>query len=268
MEQVKQNHPTCKICGHQVRKCFDTRMLRKYPVDILHCPDCGFLFPAEVFWLKEAYQRPINLEDTRILERNIRFAKIISVILYFFFKRHGQFLDFAGGYGLFTRLLRDVGFQFQWNDPHTPNLFARGFETELNSGQQFELITAFEVFEHFENPLEEISRLFSYSDNLLFSTMLLPRTPPKADQWWYYGFEHGQHISFYSKRTLEFLAQKYQRNLYSSHNFHLFAAKSISPLLYQFIITIGFIFLFWPVKKLMRSLTTRDAERMREKSTT
>jgi Methyltransferase domain len=265
MEQVKQNHLNCKICGHPVHKYFNTLVLRKYPVDFMACPNCEFLFPAEVFWLNEAYQRPINLEDTSILERNIRFAKIISVILYFFFKRQGQFLDFAGGYGLFTRLMRDIGFNFQWYDPHTPNLFAQGFECELNSSRKFELITACEVLEHFENPAAETSRLFSLSDNLLFSTILLPQSPPRADEWWYYGFEHGQHISFYSKKTMEFLAQKNQRNLLSSHNIHLFTAKSISPLLYQFIVNVGFTFLFLAVKKLMSSLTTRDAETMREK---
>jgi len=265
MEQIKQNHLTCKICGHPVDKYFNTPVLRKYPVDILHCPNCGFLFPAEVFWLKEAYQHPINLEDTGMLERNIKFAKIISVILYCFFKRQGQFLDFAGGYGIFTRLMRDAGFQFYWNDPHTPNLFARGCESELNSGQKFELITAFEVFEHFENPLEEISRLCSLSDNLLFSTLLLPSRPPEASEWWYYGFEHGQHISFYSRKTLEILAQKYQRNLLSSHNLHLFTTKKIPSLLYQFMVKAGPIFLYLPVKGLMGSLTTRDAEAIRER---
>jgi len=232
---------------------------------MMHCPNCGFLFPAEIFWLKEAYQPPINLEDTGLLERNIRFAKIISVILYLFFKRHGQFLDFAGGYGIFTRLIRDVGFSFYWNDLHTPNLFAQGFEVDLKQGSQFELITALEVFEHFENPPAEIERLFKYSENILFSTILLPQPVPAADKWWYYGFEHGQHISFYSKKTLEFLAQKYQRNLLSCHNIHLFTSRSISPMIYQFVVTAGFIFLYLPVKKLMQSLTTRDAEAMRVK---
>ncbi len=41
------------------------------------------------------------------------------------------FLDYAGGYGVFTRLMRDIGFDFYWHDPYTQNLFANGFEKDI-----------------------------------------------------------------------------------------------------------------------------------------
>jgi len=53
------------------------------------------------------------------MSRNISSSKITAVILFFLFKKFGKFLDFGGGYGIFTRLMRDIGFDFYWYDPHS-----------------------------------------------------------------------------------------------------------------------------------------------------
>ncbi len=50
---------------------------------------------------------------------------------------------------MFTRLMRDYGFDFLHYDKHTQNLFARGFEFH---DEKIEAITCFECFEHFVNP--------------------------------------------------------------------------------------------------------------------
>jgi hypothetical protein len=247
-----------------VQKCFQAEILKKYKVDFFQCPNCEYLSAADAFWLEEAYQQPINQEDTGLINRNIYFSKIITVIIYCLFNRKGKFLDFAGGYGILTRLMRDVGFQFFWNDPHTNNLFARGFESDLNANNPMELITAIEVFEHFENPTEEVKKLFRISENLLFSTILLPDPVPTSSEWWYYGFEHGQHISFYTDKTLEWIAQHYGKKLYSCNNIHLFTTKEISGFLYNFIILMGYKLFFCPISKLMQTLTTSDAESIRQ----
>ena len=111
------------------------------------------------------------------------------------------FLDYAGGYGVFTRLMRDIGFDFYWHDPYTQNLFANGFEDDLKSNSKFELLTAFEVFEHLVNPKEELEKMLRFSDTIVFSTELMPQEIPDPEEWWYYGFNHGQHISFYTRKN-------------------------------------------------------------------
>ena len=83
-----------------------------------------------------------------------------------------------GGYGIFTRLMRDIGFDFYWYDPHSINLLARGFETR-SKNYKYELVTAFEVFEHFAELIKEIESMLQFSDNILFSTELLPSLIPK-----------------------------------------------------------------------------------------
>jgi len=122
----------------------------------------------------------------------------VTILLALFFNKNGKFLDFAGGYGVFVRLMRDIGFDFVLYDKYTQNLFAKGFE--YNPSHKIEAITTFESFEHFAKPMDEIESMLKISKNIIFSTELLPDPIPKPEDWWYYGLEHGQHISFYSKK--------------------------------------------------------------------
>jgi hypothetical protein len=91
-------------------------ILNKYDIKYYHCVNCGFLQTEESYWLNEAYDESINISDTGIMSRNIHLSKITTLILYFFFDKNNKFLDFAGGYGIFTRLMRDIGFDFYWSD--------------------------------------------------------------------------------------------------------------------------------------------------------
>ncbi len=49
---------------------------------------------------------------------------------------------------MFVRLMRDNGFDFYRSDRQCENLFAKGFEASLDVSPSYELLTAFEVFEH------------------------------------------------------------------------------------------------------------------------
>ena len=92
------------------------------------------------------------------------------------------------------------------------------------------LITAFELFEHLPNPMEEIQEMFSYSDSILFSTELVPPNIPKPGEWWYYALESGQHISFYTTKSLSLIAKKFGRNYYSNgKSLHMITNKNLSP---------------------------------------
>ena len=117
----------CKICQNRSTSCFNAVMLNKYDVKYYFCFHCGFLQTEEPFWLEEAYTDTINTSDTGIMHRNLRLCRITSVLIYFLFEKEANFIDYAGGYGIFTRLMRDIGFNFFWHDPYTVNLIARGF---------------------------------------------------------------------------------------------------------------------------------------------
>jgi hypothetical protein len=48
---------------------------------------------------------------------------------------------------------------------------------------------------------------------LIVSTDLVPRPTPLPDEWWYYGSDHGQHVSFYTLPTLQYIAEKIEFSL-------------------------------------------------------
>lgn len=218
----------CKICNSKSEKKNEAPILKKYTVSLFQCPKCFFVQTENPYWLPEAYKNPINTQDTGLMQRNLNTVELTSIILYLYFKNTGIFLDYAGGYGIFTRLMRDVGYNFYWHDLYTPNLLARGFEFVPNKSNKVDLITSFESFEHFDDPLKEIEKMLCISKNIFFSTMLIPTPLPSPDVWNYYGFNHGQHISFYSRKSLEYVAKKYGLYFYTNNkNLHIFSKQRL-----------------------------------------
>ncbi len=215
----------CRICTRNVSRFAETMILSRYTIQYYVCKNCGFLQTEEPYWLQEAYQDSINIYDTGILQRNIDFSKRTAVLLHTLFDDDFKCLDYGGGYGIFCRLMRDMGFDFFWHDPYTKNLVARGFEYTGN--QKINFITAFECFEHFQYPFIEIGKLLEISDTIFFSTLLPPTPTPLPKDWWYFGLNHGQHIAFYSEKTLRFIAEHFKLKLYSNGTYlHLFVTKA------------------------------------------
>ncbi len=261
----------CKICGTTSEKIFRTTVLLKYDVDYFQCPECKFIQTEEPYWLKEAYARSINIEDTGLVERNILFAKRTGMLLFFLFNRTGKFLDYGGGYGLFVRLMRDYGFDFYWKDPFTENLFARGFESTDDTKERFEVVTTFECFEHFEHPLKELEAMLSLTDSVLFSTEIFSNTAPLPEEWGYYYFTHGQHISLYSLESLQWLAKKYDMNLYTNgKSFHLLTKKRLNNTVFGILLKASLLGIPSLIRLAMGSKTKRDsaiAQESRKKHT-
>lgn len=250
---------TCKICAGLSTFAFSAKILKKYDVDYFLCSECGFLQTEEPYWLNESYCKSINISDTGILGRALYLSEIASIILYCFYDTSGKFLDHAGGYGLFTRRMRDIGFDFFWDDKYSENLMARGFEKrEVHS--RFELVTSFESFEHFPNPITEIETLLKLSDSILFTTDLLPDPVPEPPDWYYYGLEHGQHISFFSVKTFRYIADKYGLNFYTIGNIHLLTKKKLDAGFLGFTLRLRRFGLFRYVSLRRKSLMVQDSQ--------
>jgi hypothetical protein len=70
------------------------------------------------------------------------------------------------------------------------------------------MVTAFEVFEHLEQPSTELDEVFSLNPALLVaSTALFEGQGP---DWGYLGPAKSEHVFFYSRRALELIAERYQ----------------------------------------------------------
>ena len=218
----------CKICEADSHHFARGTVLGKYDVNYFQCSHCGFVQTEEPYWLDEAYSQPIASSDVGLAYRNLSFSQFTKNLLFNFFNHQENFLDYGGGYGLFVRLMRDAGFDFYWFDKFCQNLFAQGFEIDETENNQFELVTAFEVFEHLVHPITELEDILKKSRNILFSTELLPESNPKPDEWWYYVLHEGQHIAIYTPKSLAIIAAKFNLNLYSNgSSLHLLTEKEL-----------------------------------------
>jgi hypothetical protein len=198
--------------------------LYKYNVDYYQCPKCEFGQTEKPYWLDEAYINSMNLSDTGVMLRCERMSKIVTSLIWLFFNKKGIYLDYAGGYGVFTRTMRDIGFNFFWTDPYTKNVIARGFEGKLDI--KYDAVTTFESFEHFDDPPAELVKILALTDTIILTTDLT-ESKPIDKNWWYIAPEHGQHIAFHSKKSFEFLAKKYQLNYYNAKNVHILTKKPL-----------------------------------------
>ena len=222
----------CKICSAEARRFASATILAKYVVSYFQCERCGFIQTEEPYWLEEAYSAAITESDIGIVDRNLRFARLTRVVIRALFNPEGRFLDYGGGYGLLVRMMRDAGYDFWWHDSHCRNVFAKGFDAESRRADNYELITAFEVFEHLVDPVSEIQRMLAFGASILFSTQLIPGKRIDLDRWWYAGLDHGQHVALYSYQALEGLAGRVGLRLYSDRrNIHLLTPKRLPSLI-------------------------------------
>jgi hypothetical protein len=225
MHQSSAPQVKCKICESESKHLFDKLILFKYTIGYYRCTNCEFIQTENPYWLDEAYSSSISDLDVGIAYRNLNASALTSLLFDALKIEKGIFLDYAGGTGLFTRLMRDKGYDFYRQDLYGENIFARHFDiTDLSPDKQFDLTTAFEIFEHFADPSVEVGSILQHTGKLFFSTSIQPVID--LDKWWYLMTESGQHIAFYSVKSLALLADKLHCHFYTDHlNFHLFSKE-------------------------------------------
>jgi hypothetical protein len=195
------------MSGNPSRVLFEHQVLGKYQAEYCYDEKIGYIFVRRPHWLGEAYSEAVSSLDTGILARNLVNSETISRCL-LAQPRVRNGVDLGAGYGLFVRAMRDVGFNFYWSDKYASNLLARGFEAE--PGTKYDVAVAFEVLEHVHNPVEflgDARNEFKFETCFFSATCFDEQRIPGKD-WWYWVFDSGQHISFFSKRSLLWMAEQ------------------------------------------------------------
>ena len=256
---------TCRICKSQADLLFRATVLNKYSVGYYECPTCDFVQTEDPYWLEEAYSHAFTTTDTGTLQRSLILGKSAVALVFFSFDRQAKFIDYAGGYGTLTRYMRDIGFDFYSTDLYATNFMARGFDAEPG---RYELATAFECFEHFVHPRQELEKILSYTDSIFFTTQPCPKPAPAIDKWWYYAPHHGQHIALYRPKTLAYLGRAYGLNYYTIRNYHLLTRRKLSPFMFKLLVIGGRFGLSTVVQLLTKSRTQSDADLLKDEPNT
>lgn len=201
-----------------------------FPVYYALCSECGFCFAPEFSeWTLEDFASKIYNSDYAQVDpdydnaRPRQNAKNLTEWL----GDYGQgirHVDYGGGNGLLSQLLRDLGWRSISYDP-----FVHGQLRPKELGQ-FELVTAFEVFEHVpdvQKLASELSSLLAEDGIILFSTLLSDGNlgPHQRLSWWYASPRNG-HISLFSRDSLAILGAGHGLSFGSlSQSFHAYWKK-------------------------------------------
>jgi len=215
----------CRVCGAQALQAFRKQILQQLDVAYYECPDCGHVQSETPYWLQESYGKAEWNRDVGLVSRLLdTFHLTFALAWKLGISPHETCVDFGGGTGLFASLCRDYGLNFYNYEPYAEDLFAYGFT--IRQPKPAKLVTAFEVAEHFTDPVNDFSQLFSFEpDIVFFSTRLYEG---QGGTWWYF-LENGQHVAVYTLQSLDLIGKKFGYHFYSDFDFHLFSRAKQRP---------------------------------------
>lgn len=223
------NCPICNSTSHLLdvvdfnKNCEEQRgkFLPKsgIPVYYVSCPACEFIFAPEFSnWTDEDFSSKIY--NASYIDIDPDYPEIRPQTNYGLLQRFFggvceqiNHLDYGGGSGKLSEMLSSNGWNSSTYDPFPVR------DQEVPSLDNFNLITAFEVFEHVPNPIflmENIKQLIQ-NDGMIFFSTLINDNNIKSNQrldWWYASPRNG-HISLYSSKSLKLLGEKYGFNFAS-----------------------------------------------------
>jgi hypothetical protein len=215
----------CPVCSAEAplydvvdfnRSCEELRgnflPLSGEPVYYCLCLRCGYLFaPMFQDWTREQFLDRIYNDDYAAVDPDyleLRPASNSRLLQEMFGASKGRIahLDFGGGDGSLSRLLREDG----WDSVSWDPFLEPGSSLD---GRRFDLITAFEVFEHAPDPHAMMRQLVSAAHAgtfIVFSTLVHDQAvrPNQRITWWYVGPRNG-HVGAFSRCSLGLLGERH-----------------------------------------------------------
>jgi SAM-dependent methyltransferase len=176
------------------------------PIKYHLCDQCGFCFAPEFRdWKFDDFEKFIYNADYEAVDpeyvsvRPTRDADILETT-FGANKRRIRHLDYGGGSGLLSKLLKEKGWNSTTYDPFVDR------DVNVDSLGKFDLITVFEVFEHVPDSIQLIQtlkKLCQPKGLIVYSTLMsdgnIDRT--KKLQWWYAAPRNG-HVSLFSQKSI------------------------------------------------------------------
>lgn len=194
----------CKLCTcTSVKTIEDTQ----FNINYYHCQNCGFIFIDEAKIIsheleeKEYSRHENSLEDEGYVNM---FKQFMQKTFLPYKNKVKTVLDYGSGpEPVFAHVMREEGFDVDIYDLYyAPD--------KVFDGKRYDVITSTEVFEHFSDPIKEITMLVDHlNDGGLLAVMTLfhYNNEERFKKWWY---RHDPtHISFYAHQTIHYIAERF-----------------------------------------------------------
>ena len=217
----------CRLCAYApVHPTCVQRVLARHDVRYFHCPACDLMQTEPPYWLDAAYAQRGPSLDTGAIQRTQNNADLVRAITALLDIKPGEpCLDYGAGPGILVRAMRDAGIDFRWHDRYARNLFADGFDGLTSD--TYRLLTAFEVWEHLPDVSSALETFIApRHDFLLISTFL--HRGGHRDKWWYYVPETGQHVAFFSAKTMAHVAERFGYDTIVAQRYTLFRRRGLT----------------------------------------
>jgi len=196
----------CPLCSSKQTENFHKDSHREY----LKCRHCDFVFVPKIYHLIEKDEKA-RYDTHNNDPEDDRYRNFLSQLLNPLQERipkNAKGLDFGSGPGpTLSLMLEGRGYSVDLYD----KFYARN---DAVFDRQYDFITASEVVEHLRQPLAELSRLMGLlKRNGILAIMTQILTPQIDFEQWYYKNDPS-HVGFFSEKALNFLAKKWQAELY------------------------------------------------------
>jgi 2-polyprenyl-3-methyl-5-hydroxy-6-metoxy-1,4-benzoquinol methylase len=197
---------SCPLCNQKDVDHYHSDKNREY----LQCNHCRLVFVPHCFWLNPEDEKAIyDLHTNDADDTGYRkFLSRLTIPLLEKLQSRSNGLDFGCGPGpTLSRMLEEKGHVIELYD-----LFYKDNREVL--GQEYDFICATEVIEHLSAPSAEFERLFSILRTGgwlgLMTKMVLDK---QAFSNWHY-IRDLTHICFFSRDTFDYLAYRFQSELF------------------------------------------------------
>ncbi len=220
----------CRLCRSATSQVFTRTVLFTHQVAYFHCPSCGGLQTEFPYWLTASRVPQSECFNggnaSQILTNFLLLRRVLEILNV---RPKDRCVDFAGESGLFSRLMRDIGYQFFNFSKVGVNFTNAEFcvgGTWDKFNRSVRLTTIFNKAENFIDPLAEWDAIFSTTtDYILGSTEIYSG---QDSNWDYLAPESGQRTFFYSPATLAQIAMRHRWSAYTLGNYFLLARAPLS----------------------------------------
>jgi cyclopropane fatty-acyl-phospholipid synthase-like methyltransferase len=191
-----------------------------------HCSNCDLIFlPREEIPSRKKEKERYEEHDNN--HQNDGYVKMFKDFIeravepYIDLEPNKLALEFGCGHGpVLADLLKETGLEVDLYDPYF-------FPEKVYQSKKYDLITSTEVFEHFSDPYSEVKCLKNHlkEDGILAIMTHFHSTSPEFDfeEWWY--TYDATHITFYSWKTMEWIADEFSFDIVYKGKKKLFVFK-------------------------------------------